>query len=317
MTQGIFGSWDNPHIVYLSSNLGGLPVEIIDRLSRRGWTISHFSNDVQDAFGAIMIGEGSILLIEDSDELPASHVLRTQLSNPIVLLTPTIVACSEHQIERALIKEMGSPEIINSPLSPMKFIEALEWLIRRWKTGHFPKVLAVKNLLMEQKASEAIKLLTHLINTKDLLPIIAPCAAKFIRHQSDAKVVEKILLNAIREYPRNMGMILATIDFYLHAAMPGTALKIVAAARKNHGNPSLIIPEQIQALVMLNEIDQCIPLLKDLIAAKYIPSTAQDFLIRCLYAEGYSTEFLTCINHEQSLLDQFRLAWNRKSGEGA
>ena len=48
--------------------------EIIERLSRRGWTISHFSNDIQDAFGAIENGEGSILLIEDSEDLPASLV---------------------------------------------------------------------------------------------------------------------------------------------------------------------------------------------------------------------------------------------------
>ena len=85
-----------------------------------------------------------------------------------------MVACPDSHLDRGLLKEIGSPEIITSSLNPMKFIESLEWLIRRWKTGQLPKLLEAKQQLIEKQGSEAIKLLTKLINMKELLPIIAP-----------------------------------------------------------------------------------------------------------------------------------------------
>ena len=119
-----------------------------------------------------------------------------------------------------------------------------------------------------------MKVLTGLISKPELMPLLAPSIAYGIRGQSDAKVVEKVLLNAIRELPRNLGIILATIDFYLHMAMPDTALKVIEATKKNHGNPALILPEQIQAKLMLNEVSECVPLLKELVDRKFMPKTA-------------------------------------------
>ena len=313
-SQSIFSEWYQPEIIYLTASISGLSKEVTERLSRRGWRVSLYANEIRDAFESINKGQGSILLIEDSEELPASQILRAQLSNPAALLTPTIVACSNRLPERGMLKEIGSPEIIDSPINPMKFIESLEWLIRRWNTGNLAALLKAKLELVASGSSEAIKHVTQLVNAKDLLPLIAPCIAQFLKHQSDAKVVEKTLLNAIRENPRNIGVILATIDFYLHAAMPATALKIIRVAKKNHGHPTIIVPEEVQALLMLNQVERCIPLLRELTEAKYMPEMAKSFLIRCQYAEGYLDDFMKEIKEEPDKISQFKSSWHRRQG---
>ena len=160
-------------------------------------------------------------------------------------------------------------------------------------------------------------MLTAMIGIKELMPLIAPSIAKSLRGQSDAKIVEKVLLNAIREYPRNLGIILAAIDFYLHIGMPGTALKVIAAAKKNHDNPKILVPEEVQAHLMLNDVGSCIPLLRDLMEAKFMPDTANQFISRCLYAEGHIEDFMDSIGHRTANLDLYKQAWIRKSGESA
>lgn len=315
--QSVFSDWYQPEIAYITGNLNGLPGEIKERLARRGWQVTVFASEISEAFENLAGGKGSILLIEDSEELPASQVLRAQLSNPAALLTPTIVACSPRLTERNILKEIGSPEIIDSPMNPMKFIESLEWLIRRWNTGNLSTLLKSKLTLIAKGSTAAMKMLGQLVNAKELLPLTAPCIAQLLKHQNNSKVVEKTLLNAIRENPRNVGVILATIDFYLHAAMPATALKIIGAAKKNHGHPAIIIPEEVQTYLMLNQVERCIPLLQQMCEAKYMPDLAKSFLTRCQFAEGYTKDFMAAIDSEPEKITQFKSCWHKKHGVGA
>ncbi|SMF33363.1 hypothetical protein [Pseudobacteriovorax antillogorgiicola] len=315
--RGIFGAWEIPNLVLISAQKDSVTGEIVDRLLRRGWKFSHMTDNIREGFSALEDGEASVLLIEDSHDLPASLVLRGQLSNPTALLTPTMVAASDDQPDKALFKEIGMPEVIDAPIHPARFIESLEFMLRRWSTGNLARIWDVRKLLVKKQSTEAMKALTTMVGTSELMPLLAPAIAHGIRRLNDAKVVEKVLLNAIREFPRNLGIILSTIDFYLHMAMPDTALKVIEAAKKNHGNPNLVIPEQIQAKLMLNEVDQCIPLLKELMKANYMPKTAKVFLSRCLYAEGHVEDFMNSIDHQIILLDQFKQAWTRKTGESA
>ena len=317
MRKGIFGTWENPHIVLITSSLETVTDEIVERLLRRDWKITVITDEIREGFAALESGECSVLFVQDTPELPASLVLRGQLSNPVALLTPTIVAASDEQEDKGILKEIGIPELIDHPINPAKFIETLEFTLRRWSSANLKQVRDGRKLLTKGLKNEAMKHLTALIQKPDLMPILAPCIAHGIRAQSDSKVVEKVLLNAIRENPRNVGIILSTIDFYLHMAMPDTALKVIEAAKKNHGNPTLVIPEQIQAKLMLNDIQGCIPLLDDLSKQNFMPQAARAFISRCLYAEGHIEEFMNSIDHQIILLDQFKQAWTRKQEESA
>lgn len=314
MAHGIFGAWENPNIIYITSHGTSLPEEITERLSRRGWKIAVTTASILRGFKALYDRKGSVLLVGDSPELPAILTLRNQVSDPLAILTPTIVAsCEENAADKAHLIEMGTPEIIDYPLNPAKFVDTLEWVLRRWSQGHLRKLTEAKNNLLNRQPAVSMKILTQIIGVHEIIPLAVPCLGHFIRKQTDAKTVEKILLNALKEHPRNLGVVIATVDFYLKAAMPDTAIKLITAARKNHGNPRIIIPEQIQALLMLNRVQECIPLLEILKTTGFMPQTARNFLLRCLYAEGFTERFERVAAGENLLLEQFQKQWSKQS----
>lgn len=312
MQSGVFGNWDNPQIVFLADNQVVLDSEVVDRLSRRGWKVALHTSSIFKAFRAIYENKASILIIGDSAALPAILCLRNVVSDPILILTPTVVICTNsHAADKSHMKELGHPEIIDAPINPASFIESFEWLLRRWSQGPLQQLRLTRRLLLEKKISEAVKTLSHLMTETEIIPLAVPCLAHFIRRQSDARAVEKILLNALKEHPRNLGIILVMVDFYIKAAMPDTALKIIAAARKNHGNPQVIIPEQVQALVMLNRISEVIPLLESMKATKFMPESAHSFLQRCFYAEGYLEKFKKYFENQDVLIEEFQKSWSK------
>ena len=317
LNTGIYSHWLNHNIVMVSSEMTEIDDEVSKRLARRDWKISHVEKDFNKAFEILRKGEASVLVIDDTVESPASLVLRNQLNDPIALLTPTIVISPDHQKDKNVLKEVGIPEIIDYPMNPTSFTESLEFLLRRWSSDSFKKVLAARTLLVHGKKKLGLQALSQLIQNKELMPLVTPPLAQSIRNQSDSKVIEKLLLNGIKEFPRNIGIILSTIDFYINMAMPETAMKIVEAAKKNLGNPILMIPEQVQALLMLNDIKACIPLLETMVEANYMPERAKDFLSRCYYAEGQVGGFINAIGHKRAKYNEFHDVWHKKSGESA
>ena len=77
-----------------------------------------------------------MLIFDSSPDLPASVLLRAQLNDPLAFVTPTLVLCDAHTPEKKIIfKEIGVPEIVDKPLNPTKFVDGLEWLLRKWSTG--------------------------------------------------------------------------------------------------------------------------------------------------------------------------------------
>ncbi len=314
MTQGVFGAWDNSNIVYLADEHEKLDDEIIDRLGRRKWNIHLHTSSILKAFKAIYENKASVLVIADSASLPAILCLRNQVSDPILILTPTIVICSDqHAPDKGHMQQLGNPEVLEKPLNPASFIESFEWVLRRWSQGPLQQLRQTRLLILKKKVSDAIKVLSRLMTEPDVIPLAVPSLAHFVRRQSDARSVEKILLNALKEHPRNLGIILVMVDFYIKSAMPDTALKIITAARKNHGNPIVIIPEQIQALLMLNRVAEIIPLLEAMRSADFMPEMATAFMQRCLYAEGYTDRFKRYFNHHELLIQEFQKTWSKSN----
>ncbi|MFW7379527.1 MAG: hypothetical protein ACOH5I_12010 [Oligoflexus sp.] len=312
--QGIFGAWDNPNIIYISSDTSRVPEEITDRLSRRGWKIAVSTGSILRGFKALYEGKGSVLLVGDTPELPAILTLRNQVSDPLAILTPTIVACSEENAaDKAHLIELGTPEIIDYPLNPAKFVETLEWVLRRWNQGQLRKLTEAKNNLLKRRPAESMKILTQVIGVHEIIPMAVPCLGHFIRKQTNPKTVEKILLNALKEHPRNLGILIAMVDFYLKVAMPETALKLIGVAKKNHGNPRIIVPEQIQALLMMNRVHECIPLLEIMKSTGFMPQTAKNFLMRCLYTEGLTDRFERMAEGQTLILEQFQKQWTKQT----
>ena len=304
--------WDNPNIAMVSSNPSSFPEEVMSRLRRRQWHISLKTSQVSEAFKAFNEAKCSILLIHDTPALPASFILRAQIADPVATLTPTMVVCHPaHSQDLALLKEIGIPELVGSSINPAAFIGGFEYLIRRWSSGTLRHVFQARRHLLNRQFLPFSKLMTSLKADADLQPLVTPCTAQILMRQTDFKSVESLLLDALKEHPRNIGIIANLVEFYLRAAMPETALKLLAAARKNHGSPRILCADQVQAHLMLNQVHACIPLLEELIKEDYCRQQAEEFLARCLFAEGYTERFQRLVAHETPVVDDFKLRWNK------
>lgn len=303
---------ENPKIALISGQLNAFPAENLARLSRRNYKTGIETANVEEAFKTLYTGKCSILLIHDTPELPASFVMRSQIVDPVAIITPTIVACHPaHRSDMQLIQEIGQPVLVEDTDNPAAFIGSFEWLLRRWGQGSAKKLHQARILYLKKDYKRFSQLLTALRGESDVQPLVTPCIAQLLMRHGDFKTTEHFLLDALREFPRNIGIIANLIEVYLKAAMPETALKVLSAARKNHGSVPLLFPDQIQAHLMLNQVPECIPLLETLVRENYSGRQAQIFLARCLYAEGYQNRFQQVVENLGSHEDEYRHAWHK------
>ncbi len=307
--------WDNQNIVLVSADPSSFPEEVLTRLERRQWVTSLRTGRINEAFRALREGMCTFLLIHDTPEMPASQILRAQIADPLAIITPTIVvAHPAHQQEIALLKDMGAPDIVESPVNPSAFITSFEWLLRKWSQGNFRKLYLARRQYIENQQVVFGKTLTALRTESDISTLATASLARTMVHQTDLKSIEKLLLGALKEHPRSLTIILSLIEFYLRASMPETSLKILGATRKNFGNPRLLFPDQIQAHLMLNQVKESIPLLEAMVREDYSRKSAQIFLARCLYAEGHLERFQKVIENQILAADDFKNRWNKVAG---
>ncbi len=307
--------WDNQNIVLISAEPSSFPEEVLARLERRQWITTLRTGKVTEAFRALKEGVATLLLIHDTPELPASLILRAQIADPLAIITPTVVVCHPaHQQEISLLKDMGSPDVVESPVNPSAFITSFEWLLRKWTQGNFQKLYKARRQYIENQQVPFGKTLTALRTEGDIQALTTASLARTMMHQADLKSVEKLLLSALKEHPRSLTIILSLVEFYLRASMPETSLKILGATRKNFGNPRLLFPDQIQAHLMLNQVKESIPLLEAMVREDYARKSAQTYLARCLYAEGHLERFQKVIENQILMADDFKNRWNKVAG---
>ena len=308
-SHGFFESWKNRNIIIISKDPLVLTEEIKARVKRRSWNVCLITSDVKKAFRSIKETKASMLIFDGSPDLPASVLLRAQLNDPLAFTTPTLVLCDEHTVEKNHLKEIGVPELVDKPLNPTKFIDALEWLLRKWSTGDFVKLRQARNLFLENRNLEAAKKLGSLINQVDIIPVVIPSFCYFLSENAENTVIEKMLLGAVKAYPRNLGIIFSTVDFYIRMAMPMMAIKILEAIKKHHGNIMIAFPDHIQANILMNKLEDCIPLLEMMYTSNFMPAFARSTLAKCYLAEGMKQKFKTLYMDQPVITAQFEKEW--------
>ena len=308
-SHGFFESWKNRNIILITKNPEILPDEVTSRIERRSWKISLVTSDVKKAFNSIAELKASMLIFDSSPDLPASVLLRAQLNDPLAFTTPTLVLCDEHTPEKNHFKEIGVPELVDKPLNPTKFIDGLEWLLRKWSTGDFVRLRKARDSFIEGKSLEGAKLLGSLINKVDIIPVVIPSFCYFLKDTAENTVIEKMLLGAVKSYPRNLGIIFSTVDFYIRMAMPAMAQKVIEAIRKHHGNIMISYPDQIQAHILMNELEECIPLLEHMYQSDFMPAFAKSTLAKCYLSEGMTKHFKMLFMDQPLISTQYEKDW--------
>ena len=307
--------WDNKKFALLSAAATRFSEENMQRMDRRGWTAGLVSHSPDQCLKALNSGSCSIIVVHDTPEVPASFLLRAQLVDPVGIISPTLVIMHPaHQSEAAIIKDFGQPDVVNDPKNPSEFTDAFEWMLRRWQTGNLKTLIAARKVYISKDFKKAAQMLTALRSEVDVQHLVTPCVTQLLMKQGQFKSVETYLLQALKTHPRNIGLIANLSELYLRSAMPGTALKILEAAKKNHGGLRPLYPDQIQAHLMLGQVEAAIPLLETLVRENYRSRDAGEFLARCLMSEGYSERLAQTSTQLGINEEEVKNAWNKLAG---
>lgn len=312
MQTGKYNQWGNRTAVAITGSPKGLAMELHDRMHRRGWTIGKTTASCDSAFLDLSSGKATFLIIDDTPTLPLSLVLRRQLNHPIASLTPTIAMCMEvNYRDVECLASIGMPEILQYPIKPSKFIEVFEMMVRRWLTPQYAEIRMASQKISVGQNQLGIKMLNRIAITPNFNPVIVPTLAHYLREQEQFQTSEKILLKAVKQFPKSMGVILALVDFYLASAMPEMALRLLNSVKSSYNHPKVLFYDLAQAYLMLNQAELALPYLEKLYSDGVMVETMRDYLARIYYAEGRMTEFKNIIGNNPNLFIKFEKSWKK------
>lgn len=267
--------------------------EIVERLKRRGWDLGPQHASIHVAMEEINKGEASLLILEHSSRLPAPIMLRQLIYYPMGFLVPTLILCEQKDAgEQSCFGSIGTPSIVESLDNPSIIVESFEFLVKRWSQDYMKPLVAAGIHYVRGNLQSCIKLLSELTKSPDpqLSLLAGPCLSLFLRKQS-LKISEKVLLNLLETSQRNMGLLFSLIDLYQQSAMPSYALRLLKSASGMYNQPMTLVPDLIKTHLMLNQLEQTIPLFKKLKEEKFLSHWVDSFLPRILFASGYEREF--------------------------
>ena len=267
--------------------------EVQGRLKRRGWELGGRTTSVSRALHEISAGKASVLILEDSRELPIAVMLRQLIRSKIGLLTPTIATYNDYSHdEKPCYGSIGHPMLIEGPTTPSSFVESFEFLLLRWSQKQLQPLKEAGMHLAKGNTQSCIKLLSEPATCDDsqVYSVAGPCLSLFFRDQ-DRRVSEKILLGLLEKSKKNMGILLSLVDLYLESAMPGYALKLLKTASNAFSNPRCISLDFLQTYLLLNDIQSAIKVVARMKLDGYMPSVPERYLARLAITEGDKTRF--------------------------
>lgn len=310
--------WQNRNAIAFSPHNKRFGSELRPILAKRNWKIPRTVDSLDEAFQGIISGEGSLLILDDDHFSPVCDSMRLLLFHPILCLTPTIITLSEdHQSLTESLRTMGDPAIVHRPSTPEKLLQAFDQLTDQWSLGDYVILRQAAQKFARDQKKAAYSLLVKAFKKPRSIPITATAISLFYRSQNNFKMTEKVLVSVLKKHPYQLSAIFPLIDLYLYGCLPEQALTLCRQVQRRYNTPKFIIPDTIQSLLMLNQIQETIPYFRFLQKIDYFADEARTFLPRLLYATGQWDEFDKAINYRVEKFDRYQKAWHILTTEAA
>lgn len=299
----------------LADNKAGMGMLVRDLLRKFSWKAADCNYPdctFDEIFGQMRLGNASCIIVDDYDIQPAPFVVRRLLTDQVTLYTPILVLLNESNIiEMESLNSLGLVEVLQKPISFGNFKASFESMLLRWTKGVFSKLRNVGLDFAAGNDKAAIATLLELNRIQAMQPYAAPGLALVLREREEYAKAEKILLGALRHHPKHLGLMVSLVELYLHFGMPDLALKVIASAERTFTGSLFWVIDKLQALLMLNKVDEMIPLFEQMQKRKYATELSQRYLPRCLMAEGFASEFERMI--KGNLATKYKSQWSGKS----
>lgn len=253
----------------------------------QGWTVIDSTPSLTHAFQAVQQGQAYIVIFDDSQEMPASQLVRMRLTDPFAICTPTLAFLLEsRRPETAILSSLGHPSITEKPLTPGKFIPTFNDLIRKWEREPWLSLRRATYMFLQGQQANGLKTLLGTLSQIATIGVSAPAVAAHLRRLGRLKDAETILLNAITKAPKDTGIIVSLADLYLHSAMPKIAYRLLSAVQSTLINSFTLYPDLVQATLFNGKIDEGINLMFGLQRSGLSNEQVTSQLIRLLFAQG-------------------------------
>ncbi len=270
-------------------NIALLTTEILKSLSCPSVSVTF---NLEQAFDLIESGSIDIIIIDDVAERPSSITLRQLVKSPVSCMTPVLILQSpQNRYESDAIATLGRPLVAHKPLTPARLASGFNTLNGNWQKPVFQEIIQTRRLCVDGQIDDAIKLMIGLTKNNKVQPILLPATSYYLAKSGNIAAAEKLLLSALKNAPRDLGLILALSSLYLENGMPNMSLRLLKGIEATYHSTSVAYLDMIQAWQMLGRLDQVLAILENMDQNKVYPELVTDYLSRCYFSEGESHRF--------------------------
>jgi hypothetical protein len=275
-----------------------------------GWGVVDSTPSVDRAIAYVRQGGAYLVIADDTLAMPATRVLRMLLSDPVTVCTPTLTFLLEaHKGETSALARIGRPAIIDKPLTPSKFLPGFVELIRTWEREPYLTLRGANQALLSGDVGRGFRLLAQMTEQEAVQQTAAQALALHLRRKGKIKEAEALLLGMLKRAPRDLGTIFALADLYLHAAMPKLAHRLLVGAKSAFGNSLAVVPDLVQAALMMGDLEDAIRSLYLLLGASEAEDETMNFLARLLFAEGREQEAERVLLNNRAAFKRVQSGW--------
>lgn len=295
-------TWSQTSAVVYTLASGNVGMMIRELLRNHGWKVALTTNSVPELVDCVRNEQANLIIIDDDSDMPSSITVRRLMADPVCCLLPMLAFLSEqNRNERLALSRLGRPEIVSKPLTPDKFIPGFDRLVMRWSSGIYVPIRKASELLIQGREASGKLLLEKLTKYDQSLPIIMPSLAKIHAQFDSPKAAEKLLIANLQGASKDLSIVFALVDLYLHHAMPALAMRLLKTVYKAYVKPACITPDIIQTAFMMNNLSEGIDLLKEQRQRNPEDKKINQYLCRTLFSEGRIEEFKRIASRNHSI----------------
>ena len=281
-----------------------------DLIRSFGWSLADIKPTLAEALAMIRQGQASIVIADESPNSPFFLTQRQMIADEIGCLTPLMgIVTAQKKMDKDLLMRIGSPDIIERPFSPATFIPGFSNVLRKWETKLFTAIRASQMRLMRGQRSQGLGMLQKLTEYPPVQNLAQIALAIDMMQTGKPMECERFLLSAINRSPGNITLFILLGQLYLNYASPRLALNLFTKAQMAFKQTPILLPDIIQAHIMLNNFDSAIGLMQDLVGQDYMRTTLVGFLARTLMAAGMTDKLSILLGDRIDIIQSIRKSW--------
>ena len=280
------------------------------------WTVIDSTPRVDQAVNAVKSGLAFLIILDDSVDVPVTGHLRNLICDPVTSIVPTLAFASDSaHNDRKALSWFGAHQVVDKPLTPSKFLPGFQHLVKRWESQPYVTLRKASYALMSGADDVAIQVLDKLRTLGPIQGVATRCLATHVLRRGNIREAESMLLDSLKQEPRDLSTMVALGDLYMNAAMPKLAYRLFLGARNAYSSSLAVLPDLVQSSLMLGQMDDAITFLYQMHRENFMPQITGRYLSRLLFSQGREAEAEKVLNNNRVALEKLRKSWHNAESQ--